>query len=269
MLRARVTQNPTLAVREGKKTNQNSLRVSFDVIDNMRNSRGEAPSQGTLCASAESLNARRNRRYTASPPIQDSIPNQPHPMSARRSAGRWEPRTPKEACSSTGKGTHTSRPGVRKYLLSTINHIEEAEVKRVVFGAEGDKAPGSDSFTYKFCQSCWSTVKAEVLEVFDELFQGGPPKCVSFLPYPEGRGGGFVPGGVCDSTTDERAGARVLGGGGRQETVAHPITSVPTTSDSDGTIGSAAGAAPRLGRGVHGRGRQAAVASLDQQSNIC
>ena len=44
--------------------------------------------------------------------------------------------------------------------------FDEDEVFGVVNEFKGDKAPGPDRFTMAFFQSCWSTVKTDVMNVF-------------------------------------------------------------------------------------------------------
>ena len=61
------------------------------------------------------------------------------------------------------------------YIVSSISEedatwldkpFDEDEVFGVVNEFKGDKAPGSDGFTMAFFQSCWSTVKTDVMNVF-------------------------------------------------------------------------------------------------------
>ena len=44
--------------------------------------------------------------------------------------------------------------------------LDEDEVFGVVHDFNGDKAPGPDSFTMAFFQSCWSMVKTDIMNVF-------------------------------------------------------------------------------------------------------
>ena len=39
----------------------------------------------------------------------------------------------------------------------------------VINGFNGDKAPGLDGFSVSFFQSCWSVLKEEIMEVFQNF----------------------------------------------------------------------------------------------------
>ncbi|KAK1282110.1 hypothetical protein QJS10_CPB22g00394 [Acorus calamus] len=52
--------------------------------------------------------------------------------------------------------------------------FQEEEIRHVIFSAEGDKAPGPDGFTFRFFQTFWTLVKADILQVFMELQSGRP-----------------------------------------------------------------------------------------------
>src|SRR5439155_22653530 len=60
--------------------------------------------------------------WSASPPIHDWMPNQPHATSARISAGRFEPAVPYAARAKTGNGIPYFVPGceLRRIGTSTI-----------------------------------------------------------------------------------------------------------------------------------------------------
>ena len=47
----------------------------------------------------------------------------------------------------------------------------EAEVQAALMDMNGDKAPGPNSFTLTFWQSCWDFVKKEILEMFKEFYE--------------------------------------------------------------------------------------------------
>ncbi|KAK1282113.1 hypothetical protein QJS10_CPB22g00397 [Acorus calamus] len=42
--------------------------------------------------------------------------------------------------------------------------FQEEEIRHVIFSAEGDKAPGPDGFTFRFFQTFWTLVKADILQ---------------------------------------------------------------------------------------------------------
>jgi hypothetical protein len=48
-------------------------------------------------------------------------------------------------------------------LCDLEDEFSDAEVKTALFEINGDKAPGPDGFTGRFFQSCWNTVKPEML----------------------------------------------------------------------------------------------------------
>ncbi|RVW51618.1 hypothetical protein CK203_066866 [Vitis vinifera] len=65
-------------------------------------------------------------------------------------------------------------------LLKQISHSEvealkfpfsKVEIHAALMGMNGDKAPGPDGFTVAFWQSCWETVKEDVLDMFNEFHE--------------------------------------------------------------------------------------------------
>jgi hypothetical protein len=42
----------------------------------------------------------------------------------------------------------------------------EKEVKDVIFGMDGDKAPGPDGFPLAFFQACWEVLKKDIMALF-------------------------------------------------------------------------------------------------------
>lgn len=51
--------------------------------------------------------------------------------------------------------------------------FEEEEVKRAVFDCRRDKSPGLDGFSMLLYQSCWETMKFELLKVTEEFYYSG------------------------------------------------------------------------------------------------
>ncbi|RVX00216.1 Transposon TX1 uncharacterized 149 kDa protein [Vitis vinifera] len=49
--------------------------------------------------------------------------------------------------------------------------FSELEIHAALMGMNGDKAPGPDGFTVAFWQSCWETVKEDVLDMFKEFHE--------------------------------------------------------------------------------------------------
>ena len=47
--------------------------------------------------------------------------------------------------------------------------FDEDEVFGVINGFNGDKAPGPDGFSMAFFQSCWSVLKKEIMDVFQNF----------------------------------------------------------------------------------------------------
>ena len=47
------------------------------------------------------------------------------------------------------------------------------EIKKVVFGCDRDKSPGSDGFIMAFYQDCWDMVKEDLFSFFEEFYRGG------------------------------------------------------------------------------------------------
>ena len=47
--------------------------------------------------------------------------------------------------------------------------FDEDEVYEVIHGFNGDKAPGPDGLSMAFSQSCWSVLKKEIMEVFQNF----------------------------------------------------------------------------------------------------
>ena len=65
-------------------------------------------------------------------------------------------------------------------MLKQISHSEvealkfpfsKVEIHAALMGMNGDKAPGPDGFTVAFWQSCWETVKEDVLDMFNEFHE--------------------------------------------------------------------------------------------------
>ena len=49
--------------------------------------------------------------------------------------------------------------------------ITEDEVRDAINQMPGDKAPGPDGFTAEFMRACWGTIRQDLLDVFQQLFQ--------------------------------------------------------------------------------------------------
>ena len=47
--------------------------------------------------------------------------------------------------------------------------FDEDEVYGVIHGFNGDKAPGPDGLSMAFFQPCWSVLKKEIMEVFQNF----------------------------------------------------------------------------------------------------
>nr|CAD1829772.1 unnamed protein product [Ananas comosus var. bracteatus] len=56
--------------------------------------------------------------------------------------------------------------------LNLESPFSEEEVKRAVFASAPDKAPGPDGFPTMFFQRYWSLIKADVMKVFDDFYNG-------------------------------------------------------------------------------------------------
>ena len=61
--------------------------------------------------------------WSASPPIQAWMPNQPHATSARSSAGRFEPMVPYAARAKTGNGMPYFVPGCELSRIGTSTMV--------------------------------------------------------------------------------------------------------------------------------------------------
>jgi len=55
-------------------------------------------------------------------------------------------------------------------MLETIPN--EAEIKEVVFGLNLDSTPGPDGFGGAFYQSCWDTIRSNLIDVIQQFFGG-------------------------------------------------------------------------------------------------
>jgi hypothetical protein len=51
--------------------------------------------------------------------------------------------------------------------------FDEAEVRKVVFAMNGDKAPGPDGFSIAFFQACWDIVKEDIMKIFSGFHTEG------------------------------------------------------------------------------------------------
>jgi hypothetical protein len=51
--------------------------------------------------------------------------------------------------------------------------FDEAEVRKVVFAMNGDKAPGPDGFSIAFFQACWDIVKEDIMKIFSGFHAEG------------------------------------------------------------------------------------------------
>jgi hypothetical protein len=49
----------------------------------------------------------------------------------------------------------------------------EREVKDVIFGMDGNKAPGLDGFSLAFFQACWDVLKEDIMAVFSNFHAHG------------------------------------------------------------------------------------------------
>jgi len=51
--------------------------------------------------------------------------------------------------------------------------FEESDVLKVVKALNGDKAPGSDSYSMAFFQACWDVLKEDIMKVFHDFHARG------------------------------------------------------------------------------------------------
>lgn len=66
--------------------------------------------------------------------------------------------------------------------------FSESEIRGELMGADGNKAPSSDGFTFKFAQKFWPELKKELLALFTSSFiplipkVGNPSSLINFRP---------------------------------------------------------------------------------------
>lgn len=75
----------------------------------------------------------------------------------------------------------TRRPTLNDLTVSTIDEADvcldkaftEEEVFEAIKHMNGDKAPGLDGFSLAFFQACWTTLKADLMQVFHQFHDHG------------------------------------------------------------------------------------------------
>ena len=76
----------------------------------------------------------------------------------------------------------TRRPTLDDLAVPTIDEVDvvcldkdftEEEVFEAVKHMNGDKAPGPDGFSLAFFQACWTTLKADLMQVFHQFHEHG------------------------------------------------------------------------------------------------
>ncbi|KAK1286517.1 hypothetical protein QJS10_CPB20g01045 [Acorus calamus] len=92
--------------------------------------------------------------------IQDSLVH--HFKSAFRKHKRWKPEWMDEDLKQLRD----------EDLAALEGRFSETEIKGALFSADGDKAPGPDGFGLRFFQTHWGIVKEDVLQMFDDLYEG-------------------------------------------------------------------------------------------------
>jgi hypothetical protein len=53
-----------------------------------------------------------------------------------------------------------------------IGSFSEAEIKKVIFQLEHNKAPGPDGFPAEFYQNFWEVIKKDLLALFEDFHNG-------------------------------------------------------------------------------------------------
>lgn len=84
--------------------------------------------------------------------------------------------TPDESNPTTSFGDWTRLFTQERVVDSDLSRLTEPfnllEIKQAVFQLGGDKAPGPDGFSLKFYQMFWDTVKEDLVNVFQDLYEG-------------------------------------------------------------------------------------------------